>query len=122
MQVGYKRETSDFRIVEYRIEAIGSPTRPPMSKPLHAPDYVLFLNELRAARERVNMSQIELAARIGEHQTYVSKCERGVRRLDIVELKRWTDALGIGLVDFSKILDQRLARNRTPTSLRHQRN
>lgn len=90
-----------------------------MSKPLHAPEYLHFLEELRAARERANMSQIDLAARIGEHQTYVSKCERGIRRLDIVELKRWTDALGIGLVGFSKVLDQRLERNRTPTSLRH---
>ena len=39
--------------------------------------------------------QLELAERIGEHQTFVSKCERGIRRVDIVELKRWTDALGI---------------------------
>lgn len=90
-----------------------------MSKPLHSPDYAYFLEELRAARERVDMSQIELAERIGEHQTFVSKCERGVRRLDIVELKRWTDALGVGLVAFSKLLDQRLERNRAPTSLRH---
>ena len=90
-----------------------------MSKPLHSPEYTHFLEELRAARERVNMSQIELAERIGEHQTFVSKCERGIRRVDIVELKRWTDALGIGLVGFSKILDQRLERNRTLTSLRH---
>ena len=92
-----------------------------MSKPLHAPEYAYFLEELREARERVNMSQIELAERIGEHQTFVSKCERGIRRLDVVELKRWTDALGIGLVGFSEVLDQRLERNRTPTSLRNPR-
>jgi transcriptional regulator with XRE-family HTH domain len=89
-----------------------------MSKPLHSPEYVHFLEELRGARERVNLSQIELAERIGEHQTFVSKCERGIRRLDIVELKRWTDALGIGLVRFSKTLDQRLERNRALTTLR----
>ena len=92
-----------------------------MSKPLHSPEYAYFLEELRAAREQVEMSQIELAARIDEHQTFVSKCERGIRRLDIVELKRWTDALGIGLVEFSKILDARLERNRTPTSMRQHR-
>lgn len=92
-----------------------------MSKPLHSPEYAYFLEELRAVRERVEMSQTELAERIGEHQTFVSKCERGIRRLDIVELKRWTDALGVGLVGFSKILDERLERNRTPTSLRQHR-
>lgn len=93
-----------------------------MSKPLHAPEYHHFLDELRAARERVKMSQIELAERIGEHQTFVSKCERGVRRLDIVELKRWTDALGVGLVKFSRVLDQRLERNRALSSLQTPRN
>ena len=67
------------------------------------------------------MSQIDLAEHIGEHQTFVSKVERGIRRIDIVELKRWTDALGVGLVAFSEILDERLERNRTLTSIRQHR-
>jgi transcriptional regulator with XRE-family HTH domain len=82
-----------------------------MSKPLHTPDYALFLEELRAARDRVGMSQMELARLIGEDQTFVSKCERGVRRVDVVELRRWTEAMGIGLPEFVKLLDQRLNRN-----------
>jgi transcriptional regulator with XRE-family HTH domain len=89
-----------------------------MSKPLHSAAYSLFIEELRAARERVGVSQKELAARIGEDQTFVSKCERGVRRLDVVELKRWTDALGVGLVDFVKLLDHRLDRNQALKPLR----
>ena len=89
-----------------------------MSKPLHSSEYASFLEGLRAARARVGMSQVELAERMDEHQTFVSKCELGVRRLDVVELKRWTDALGIGVVDFVKTLERRLARNRIPTSLR----
>ena len=89
-----------------------------MPKPLHSSEYAFFLEELRAARARVGMSQVELAERIGEHQTFVSKCELGVRRLDVVELRRWTGALGIGLVNFAEALERRLARNRTPTSLR----
>jgi transcriptional regulator with XRE-family HTH domain len=89
-----------------------------MSKPLHTAAYSLFIEELRAARERVGVSQKELAARIGEDQTFVSKCERGVRRLDVVELKRWTDALGVGLIDFVKLLDHRLARNQALKPLR----
>lgn len=88
-----------------------------MSKPLHTAEYSLFLEELRAARARVGLSQVELAERIGEHQTFVSKCELGVRRLDVVELRRWTDALGIGLLDFVKALERRITRNRVPTPL-----
>jgi len=30
----------------------------------------------------------------------VSKCEQGTRRLDVVELKLWVEALGAGLPDF----------------------
>jgi transcriptional regulator with XRE-family HTH domain len=89
-----------------------------MSKPLHSAAYSLFIEELRAARDRVGVSQSELAARIGEDQTFVSKCERGVRRLDVVELKRWTDALGVGLIDFVKLLDRRLDRNQALEPLR----
>lgn len=93
-----------------------------MSKPLHSADYSLFVEELRAARDRVGLSQKELAARIGEDQTFVSKCERGVRRLDVVELKRWTDGLGVGLIEFVRLLDQRLDRNQTLKPFRRPKN
>jgi transcriptional regulator with XRE-family HTH domain len=93
-----------------------------MSKPLHSTAYSLFIEELRAARDRVGVSQKELAARMGEDQSFVSKCERGVRRLDVVELKRWTDALGVGLIDFVKLLDHRLDRNQGPKPLRRPKN
>jgi hypothetical protein len=33
-------------------------------------------------------TQVELAASIRESQTFVSKCERGGRRLDVIELRR----------------------------------
>jgi ribosome-binding protein aMBF1 (putative translation factor) len=89
-----------------------------MPKPLHSAAYSLFTEELRAARDRVGVSQKELAARIGEDQTFVSKCERGVRRLDVVELKRWTDALGVGLIEFVTLLDHRLDRNQSLKPLR----
>lgn len=89
-----------------------------MSKPLHSAAYSLFIEELRAARDRAGVSQKELAALIGEDQTFVSKCERGVRRLDVVELKRWTDALGVGLIEFVTLLDHRLDRNQALKQLR----
>jgi len=69
-----------------------------MPKPLHSHDYfVHFLDELRNARIRSGVTQVRLAELIDEDQTFVSKCERGVRRLDVVEMKRWTEALGMPL-------------------------
>lgn len=58
------------------------------------------------------MSQGELAKLIGQDQPFVSKCEGGIRRLDVIELKQWVDALGIGLIAFAKRLHDRLERNR----------
>lgn len=79
--------------------------------PLHTREYSQFLEELRAVREEAKMSQVELAKLIDQDQSFVSKCEGGIRRLDVVELKEWADALGIGLVGFAKRLNDRLDRN-----------
>lgn len=92
-----------------------------MSKPLHSIEYTHFLDELRAARARAGVSQTQLAELIGEDQTYVSKCETGIRRVDIVELKRWTEALGVELVDFARQFQERLDRNRPAGSTRTRR-
>ena len=79
-----------------------------MSKPLHAEGYARFLSELRRTREERGMSQSDLAKAMGEHQTYVSKVETGVRRLDVVELTRWLSALHLTLTDFAPVLDHAL--------------
>jgi transcriptional regulator with XRE-family HTH domain len=87
-----------------------------MSKSLHTAEYRHFLAELRTAREEAGVTQEQLADALGEHQTFISKVERGVRRLDVVELRRWLQALGIRLADFSARLDDRLGRNAMPRS------
>jgi transcriptional regulator with XRE-family HTH domain len=46
-------------------------------------------------RERLGLTQAEVAARLGKLQSYVSKYERGVRRLDIGEVLRIAKALNI---------------------------
>lgn len=66
-----------------------------MAQSTHNPDYRLFLAVLRAAREGADVSQVELARRLGNTQTFVSKCERGERRLDVVELVEFAEALDI---------------------------
>lgn len=66
-----------------------------MSQSTHNTDYQLLLSVLKAARKRMGVSQIELAARLGNTQTFVSKCERGERRVDAVELVEFSEALGV---------------------------
>jgi transcriptional regulator with XRE-family HTH domain len=81
-----------------------------MAKPLHAPDYATFARLLREARLNAGLSQVELAERLGEDQSFVSKCERGIRRLDVIELRLWTLALGVGFGPFVAALDDELSR------------
>src|ERR1039458_10513355 len=53
-----------------------------MEKSIHSTRYAVFLKVLREARERAGLTQVQLARKIGETQTFVSKCERGERRVD----------------------------------------
>lgn len=66
-----------------------------MAQSTHNADYQLLLAVLKTARKRVGMSQVELASRLGNTQTFVSKCERGERRIDAVELVEFAEALGV---------------------------
>ena len=54
---------------------------------------------LAAARRRANVTQQELAARLGKPQSFVSEYERGQRRVDVVELLVISRALGFDPVD-----------------------
>ena len=50
---------------------------------------------LIAARKEARMSQADLAAKLGRPQSFVSKYERGERRLDVIEFLAVVEALGI---------------------------
>lgn len=54
------------------------------------------------------MSQVKLATHLRETQTFISKCERGERRLDIIELRTWCCALNVDLLAFLERLNANL--------------
>lgn len=76
-----------------------------MDKSIHSAQYTSFLNLLKTARIERNITQVQLAQKLGETQVFVSKCERGERRLDIIETVRWCHALGISLVELAQQLE-----------------
>ena len=53
---------------------------------LHDTRYKLLLRRLRAARRDARLTQQDVAKAMGRHQSFVSKCEAGERRIDAVEL------------------------------------
>ena len=72
-----------------------------MKKPPLSRDYAVFLRLLREARLAAGLTQAELARRLGQTQSFVSKCERGERRLDIAEVRAFCGALGTPFPSFA---------------------
>lgn len=65
-----------------------------MAASTHNLNYQRFLTLMREARERAGVTQGTLGARLGNSQTFVSKIERGERRVDFVEFVEICEALG----------------------------
>ena len=76
-----------------------------MEKSIHGREYAMLLEMLRSEREERGLTQSEVANRLGATQTFVSKCERGERRLDVIELMAWCKAIGMPFVEFAANLD-----------------
>lgn len=54
-----------------------------------------FREALAAARRSSGLTQADVAARLGVSPSFVSKCEMGERRLDVVEFLRIAEVLGV---------------------------
>ncbi|WP_220094849.1 helix-turn-helix domain-containing protein [Paraburkholderia hayleyella] len=67
--------------------------------------YEHFQGALIEARQKNNLTQQEVASRIGKPQSYVSKYESGERRLDVVEFLDVCKALGVKPISILKRLD-----------------
>lgn len=79
-----------------------------MQKSIHSRDYEVFLSLLRRTRVEAGLTQVALAEKLGQTQSFVSKVERGERRLDVVELRWWCLELGVPLGEFMRGLEEEL--------------
>jgi transcriptional regulator with XRE-family HTH domain len=68
-----------------------------MPKQIYTSEYQQFLVRLRAARKRAELTQSEVAQRLGKPQSYVSKCESGERRVDAVEVAAFARLYGVSV-------------------------
>jgi transcriptional regulator with XRE-family HTH domain len=76
-----------------------------MPKAAFSKTYKAFLDLLRTSRENAGLTQQDLAKKIGQTQTFVSKCERGERRIDVAELLMFCRAIGIDASEFVRKLE-----------------
>jgi len=58
---------------------------------VHSPAYKQFLKRLRQARLDAGLTQAQVATRLGKPQSFVSKCEAGERRLDVIEVQQFAE-------------------------------
>jgi transcriptional regulator with XRE-family HTH domain len=75
-----------------------------MTASIHTTRYRFLRDFLTEARKSQGLSQEALAEKLGRVQTFVSKYERGERRLDVVELLDVTEALQLDTPDLIRQL------------------
>ena len=74
-------------------------------KSVHQPEYQKLLEELIKARKDAGLTQQRLATKLKKHQSFISKYEQGERRLDVIELTKIAEILGI---DYKALIDKAL--------------
>lgn len=80
-----------------------------MEKSVFTREYDILKGMLRDFRQRAGLTQIDLADRLEETQSFISKCERGERRLDLVQLRAFCTAMGVPLKQFVGEFERRIA-------------
>jgi len=76
-----------------------------MEKTIYTRQYRVMLRVLRETRERAGLTQVDIAAKLNVTQVFISKCEGGQRRLDLIELRAWCTAMGVLPAEFLEAVE-----------------
>ena len=80
-----------------------------MEKSVYTDEYQAVVDLLRELRAESGVTQVELAELLEQSQSFVSKYERGDRRLDVIQLRTVCATLGSSLPEFVKRLEAKLS-------------
>lgn len=73
-----------------------------MAKSIHSNEYKNVLKKLQKARSEAGFTQVEVSQKLKKPQSYISKIERGERRIDITELSILAKIYGKEISYFAK--------------------
>lgn len=76
-----------------------------MKKTLYERSYAAFTELLKEERRKAGLTQAVLARKLRRPQSYVSKYERGSRRVDVIEFLEIARAVGFEPSEFLKKLN-----------------
>ena len=71
-----------------------------MVKAIYRPEYAVFIELLRSRRIAAGMTQGQCSEALGRPQSFMSDVERGVRRLDLVQVLDMCGVLGCDFLEF----------------------
>ena len=86
-------------------------------KSIFTDEYEVFLQRLVAARREAGLTQQDLATRINRPQSFVSKYERGERRLDVLEFVMMCHAVSVDPCSIIREVESRLLGQSHPGEL-----
>jgi transcriptional regulator with XRE-family HTH domain len=79
-----------------------------MDKSIFTPEQEALQRVLRQLRMGAGLRQEDLAARLSEPQSFVSKYESGERRLDLIELRQVCQVVGVTLPELIERFEEQL--------------
>ena len=79
-----------------------------MAKRLAVDARSALLKLLKEIRNEAGLRQQDIATRLGQPQSFVSRYESGGRRLDVVELREVCQACDVSLTEFSRRFERLL--------------
>lgn len=84
-----------------------------MPKSINRTEYSVLRNLLREKRIASGWTQVDVSQRLGRSQSFISDVERGVRRVDVLELHDMCLLFDTALTKFCAEFERRIA---TPTA------
>lgn len=80
-----------------------------VEKSVYRDENLILLRLLKQCRVEAGLTQAQFAQALDRPQSFASDIERGLRRLDLVQLRDICLALNIGLVEFVQRFEAELA-------------
>ncbi len=80
-----------------------------MEKSIYRDENLVLLRLIKQCRTESGMTQAEFAEALGRPQSFTSDIERGLRRLDLVQLRDICHVLGLNLVEFVRRYESELS-------------
>lgn len=78
-----------------------------MSRTLSSPLHTALVKFLKTKRKKAGLTQSDVAARLNRYQSFVATVEKGQRRIDIVDLFAFAEAIGFDPSEAIKDIESR---------------